>query len=200
MTDRQKKTGPLKGSERGPAEPPEYKQTPVASIVGALLVVVAITIAIFIAKAHYSKSEVPPPKIVATAIEPHSEIEDARKQEEAAAQKKAAEEKEEAAEKRIYAERLQIRNLRLKKTKGGAIEVSGTVLNAGNREVNDIVLVLYCLDAGDRPVCEEKITVSAADNVPLLKNRRRRFRAQIESAPEETKEIQPVVTDMEFVN
>jgi hypothetical protein len=182
----------------------EYKQTPVASIVSALLVVVAITVAIFVAKGYYSKAENTPPKIVATAIEPKSEIEEAREQAEAEARKKVAEEQaaeqEEAAEKGIYAVRLKIKLVRLKKTKGGDIEVSGSVRNTGNREVNGISLVLYCLDAQDRPVCRKKIAVEPKGGVPLRKHQRLLFKTEIPRAPEGTKDVGVVVADMSFAD
>jgi hypothetical protein len=178
----------------------EYKQTPVASIVSALLVVVAITVAIFAAKGYYSKTKNTPPKIVATAIEPKSEVQEARDQAEAEARKKAAEEQEEAAEKGIYAVRLKIKLVRLKKTKGGDIEVSGSVRNTGNREVNGISLVLYCLDAQDRPVCKKKIAVEPTGGVPLRKHQRLLFKTEISRAPEGTKDVGAVVTDMSFAD
>jgi hypothetical protein len=180
----------------------EYKQTPVASIVSALLTVAVITIAIFVAKAYYSQTEKTPPKIVATAIEPKSEVEEAREQEEAEAQKKAAAERAaeeaEAAEKSVYAGRLAIKRLRVKKTRGGDIAVSGSILNVGNREVKSVSLVLYCLDAGDRPVCEKKLRVAPAAGGSFRKHQRLPFKTEIVGPPERTKDVAVVITDMSF--
>jgi hypothetical protein len=197
MTARQEKGPRLEKSDGDPEEPQEYKQTPVASIVAALLVVAAITIAIFAAKGYYSKREEPPPKIVATAIEPHSEMEEARERAEAEVQRKAAEKMEAEKEKRIFAGRLEIRNVRVKKTKAGEITVSGSILNKGRREVIGVELTIYCLDAEDRPLCEKKIAVAPAAGGPLRKYQRLPFKTEIGEAPEATKDVQVLVSDME---
>ena len=196
MKDEGEQESLLKKSE---GDPEAYRRKQVASIILALSVVIAITIAIFVAKAYYSKTEKQPPKIVATAIEPKSEVELAREQAEAEVRKKEEERIEAEKIRRIYAGLLEIRSLRIKKKKG-MIDVSGTILNKGNRQVGSVILALYCLDTRDRPILEKQFEVKLPGDETLGKHRRVRFKADIENAPEETADVEVIVKDITFAD
>jgi hypothetical protein len=82
----------------------------------------------------------------------------------------------------------------------GEIKVSGSIMNTGSREVDDIGLTVYCLDARDRPVCEQKLTASSPDNEPLGRYQRRRFATTFDNWSDSAKEVKVIVGNIELAN
>lgn len=100
-------------------------------------------------------------------------------------------------EMRSYINKLQI-NVISFTNKGGEFKVSGKILNTGSREVDDIELTFFCLDKNDKPVCEKQYTAVSHDGKPLKKYQHRRFKISIDNAPKSAKDVQVIVSDIEF--
>lgn len=96
-----------------------------------------------------------------------------------------------------YTDRLELKDIRISNFHN-ELKVSGTIINRGSREVNDIALTLFCLDTDDRMVCEKEYISVSPDGYPLRKYQRRRFSITIDNAPDEAKGVQIIVSDIEF--
>jgi hypothetical protein len=109
-----------------------------------------------------------------------------------------------------YRDKVQIKNLNLWR-KFFELKVSGSIINTGKRPLNEIELTIYCLNEDERPVCEEKITAVSSDGKPLKRHQRRKFSffrkyderefsLEINSVPESVREVQVIVTDIDFAD
>jgi hypothetical protein len=98
-----------------------------------------------------------------------------------------------------YIDRLELGGVRVTNI-NHEIKVSGRITNTGHREIDDIVLTVYCLDDNDRPVCKQQHIASSPDAEPLKKHQNRRFKLVIEDVPPESKEIQVTVSNMDFAD
>jgi hypothetical protein len=107
-----------------------------------------------------------------------------------------------------YQEKIHIKNLRFWRDKY-EIKVSGNIVNAGKRNLNEIELTIYCLDAYDRPVCEETIKTVSSDGKPLRRYQKRtfsfltnyskrEFSVDIPVVKKSVKGVQIVVSDIDF--
>jgi uncharacterized protein YpmB len=102
-------------------------------------------------------------------------------------------------EVQAYFDKIQIKNLRLRRNQY-ELKVAGNIVNSGKRYLSEIELTIYCLDEEERPVCEKKIKTVSSDGKPLKKYQKRRFSLAIPDVPEGAKEVQVIVTDIEFVD
>jgi hypothetical protein len=96
-----------------------------------------------------------------------------------------------------YKDKLHIKSLRIRNT-DNVLKISGYIQNTGKREVNDIILTIYFLDDDDLPIDTRYHTASSSDGSPLKRYQRRKFSLSIEDAPDTAKEIQVIVSDIEF--
>ncbi|MEJ2697982.1 MAG: FxLYD domain-containing protein [Candidatus Sulfobium sp.] len=111
----------------------------------------------------------------------------------------AAKETEILKEIQAYADKLRIANVRVSNM-NHEVRVSGKITNTGSREIEDIELTLFCLDKRDKPVCEQHHIASSPDYEPLKRYQNRRFRVMMGNVPSESKEIEVIVTDIEFAD
>jgi hypothetical protein len=98
-----------------------------------------------------------------------------------------------------YADKLRIANVRVSNM-NHEVRVSGKITNTGSREIDDIELTLFCLDKHDKPVCEQHHIASSPDYEPLKRYQNRRFRVTMGNVPRESKEIEVIVTNIEFAD
>ncbi len=89
------------------------------------------------------------------------------------------------------------------------IKISGNIVNAGKRNLNAIELTVFCLDANDKPVCEESIKTVSSDDKPLKRYQKRpfsflttddkrEFSVDIPVVLKSVKGVQVIVTDIDF--
>jgi hypothetical protein len=102
-------------------------------------------------------------------------------------------------EARAYFDKLKISDIRLVHTNGD-LRLFGSIANAGNRHVKDIELTIYCLDEEDRPVCQQHHVTTSSDGKPLKKNELRRFVATIPDISNSAKEVQVIISDIDFAD
>jgi hypothetical protein len=107
-----------------------------------------------------------------------------------------------------YRDKIHIKNLRFWRDKY-EIKVTGNIVNAGKRNLNDIELSVYCLDAYDKPVCEETIRTVSSDGKPLRRFQKRtfsfltnypkrEFSVDIPVVEKSVKGVQIIVSDINF--
>jgi hypothetical protein len=102
-------------------------------------------------------------------------------------------------EVQAYAEKLRIANVRVSNM-NHEVRLSGKITNTGSREIDDIELTLFCLDKHDKPVCEQHHVASSPDYEPLKRYQNRRFRVTMGNVPRESKEIEVIVSNIEFAD
>jgi hypothetical protein len=113
-------------------------------------------------------------------------------------------------EVRAYQGKIQIRDLAIRKDKF-ELKVSGNIVNKGKRPLDEIELTIYCLDEGQKPVCEEKFTAISSDGKPLSRYQKRtfsflrtydkrEFTLAIPAVPASVDEVQVIVTDIAFAD
>jgi cell division protein ZapA (FtsZ GTPase activity inhibitor) len=113
-------------------------------------------------------------------------------------------------EVRAYQGKIQIRDLAIRKDKF-ELKVSGNIVNKGKRPLDEIELTIYCLDEGQKPVCEERLTAVSSDGEPLSRYQKRtfsflrtydkrEFALAIPTVPASVDEVQVIVTDIAFAD
>jgi hypothetical protein len=113
-----------------------------------------------------------------------------------------------AKEVLAYQDKIHIKNLKFWRDKY-EIKVSGNIVNAGKRNLNEIELTVYCLDAYDKPVCEETIKTVSSDGKPLKRYQKRtfsfltnypkrEFSVDIPVVLKSVKDVQIIVSDINF--
>lgn len=111
-------------------------------------------------------------------------------------------------EVQAYRDKIQIKDLRFWRDRY-EIKVTGKIVNAGKRNLNDIELTIYCLDAHDKPVCAETITTVSSDGKPLRRFQKRtfsfltnypkrEFSVDIPVVEKSVKGVQVIVSDINF--
>ncbi len=96
-----------------------------------------------------------------------------------------------------YKDKLNIKSLRIRNT-DNVLKISGYIQNTGKRDVNDLILTIYFLDDNDLPIDTRYHTASSSDGSSLKQYQRRKFSLSIEDAPDTAKEIQVIISDIEF--
>ena len=113
-------------------------------------------------------------------------------------------------EVRAYQGKIQIRDLAIRKDKF-ELKVSGNIVNKGKRPLHEIELTIYCLDEGQKPICEEKLSAVSSDGKPLSRNQKRpfsflrtydrkKFNQGIPAVPALVDKVQVIVTDIAFAD
>ncbi len=107
-----------------------------------------------------------------------------------------------------YQDKIHIKNLNFWRDKY-EIKISGNIVNAGKRNLYTIELTVFCLDANDKPVCEETIKTVSSDGKPLKRYQKRtfsflttyderEFSVDIPVVLKSVKGVQIIVTDIDF--
>ncbi len=96
-----------------------------------------------------------------------------------------------------YKDKLDIKSLRIRNV-DNVLKISGYIQNTGKREVNDVIMTVYFMDENDLLIDTRYHTASSSDGSPLKRYQRRKFSLSIEDASDTAKEIQVIVSDIEF--
>ncbi len=107
--------------------------------------------------------------------------------------------------KTSYFENITIKKVSVDKNILGEMGVFGEIKNNGNRILNEVEIVIYCLDNDGNPIFEKKYhpilvsNFSMTDNEPLKPNYSRKFGVKLDDAPSEwSKKVKIEVIDIKF--
>lgn len=96
----------------------------------------------------------------------------------------------------VVSDTLDIEGVRIKKI-NGVLSVNGYIKNKGRFGFGDITISAYYFDGAGDPIEVKTVVTKSFDGKALTRGQRRRFRMRIEGVPEEAKDMQFIVTDLE---
>jgi uncharacterized Zn finger protein (UPF0148 family) len=113
----------------------------------------------------------------------------------------------ESAEEAAYLPNVRLRNIKVEENILGQKGVLGEVKNAGDRTLNEVEIVVYCLNASEEPVYEDHFhpvlvvhsPFSMGDNKPLKPGYAQKFGYRLDDAPSEwSGQVRMEVTSIAF--